>query len=98
MIFTVSVESANLKNSGGIIKPHPYVELHVDDFKKHRSGVAKNTYQPKWNNEFTMYVYYVYNSYIWYLCNIHLIHIEIIHIFILFLDLLLHTQHCSIVC
>lgn len=62
LIFTVSVESANLKNSGGLIKPHPYVEFHVDDFKRHRSVVARNTYQPKWNNEFTVYVY-VYYSY-----------------------------------
>lgn len=57
LILTVSVESANLKSSGGIMKPHPYVELNVDDYKRHKSEIVRNTYQPKWNNEFTVYVY-----------------------------------------
>lgn len=73
--MTVSVESANLKSSGGIMKPHPYVELNVDDFKRHKSEIVRNTYQPKWNNEFTVYVY-VYVSVI--ICNNYLIYIEII--------------------
>jgi len=54
--FIISVESANLKNNGGLIKPHPYVELNVDDFKRHKTEVFKNTYLPKWNEEFTVYV------------------------------------------
>lgn len=61
MIIFVSVESAHLKNNGGLIKPHPYVELSVDDFKRHKTEVIKNTYQPKWNEEFTVYVYQNYS-------------------------------------
>lgn len=56
-LYIVTVESAQLKNNGGLIKPHPYVELSVDDFKRHKTEVIKNTYQPKWNEEFTVYVY-----------------------------------------
>jgi len=52
----VLVENADLKNNGGLIKPHPYVELIVDDFKRNKTEVIKNTYQPKWNEEFTVYV------------------------------------------
>lgn len=39
------------------MKPHPYVELNVDDFKRHKTEVIKNAYQPKWNEEFTLYVH-----------------------------------------
>ncbi|KAL5237168.1 hypothetical protein ACI65C_004578 [Semiaphis heraclei] len=52
----VTIESANIKNSGGLIKPHPYVELIVDDCKRNKTEVIKNTYQPKWNEEFTVLV------------------------------------------
>ncbi|XP_060844747.1 E3 ubiquitin-protein ligase Su(dx)-like [Rhopalosiphum padi] len=52
----VTIESADLKNNGGLIKPHPYVELIVDDFKRNKTEVIKNTYQPKWNEEFTVLV------------------------------------------
>ncbi|XP_025424061.1 E3 ubiquitin-protein ligase Su(dx) isoform X2 [Sipha flava] len=52
----VTIESGHLKNNGGLIKPHPYVELNVDDFKRHKTEVIKNTYQPKWNEEFTVLV------------------------------------------
>lgn len=59
--IAVLVESASLKNNGGLIKPHPYVELIVDDCKRNKTEVIKNTYQPKWNEEFTVYVnsYYI---------------------------------------
>lgn len=57
ILYIISVESAHLKNQGGIIKPHPYVELSVDDCKIHKTEVIKNTYQPKWNEQFTVYVY-----------------------------------------
>jgi len=56
IFIAVLVESADLKNNGGLIKPHPYVELIVDDFKRNKTEVIKNTYQPKWNEEFTVYV------------------------------------------
>jgi len=55
--FIISVESAVLKSTGQIVKPYPYVELSVDDFKKHRTQIFKNTYQPKWNEEVTVYVF-----------------------------------------
>lgn len=58
MFCIVLVENAHLKNNGGLIKPHPYVELCVDDIKRHKTEVIKNSYQPKWNEEFTMYVTY----------------------------------------
>jgi len=45
-----------------LIKPHPYVELIVDDCKKNKTEVIKNTYQPKWNEEFTVYVNSYYRS------------------------------------
>lgn len=56
LICIVLVENAHLKNNGGLIKPHPYVELCVDDIKRHKTEVIKNSYQPKWNEEFTMYL------------------------------------------
>lgn len=53
--YLFSVESAHLKNNGGLIRPHPYVEINVDDYKRHKTEVLKNTYQPKWNEELTVY-------------------------------------------
>ncbi|VVC44025.1 E3 ubiquitin-protein ligase, SMURF1 type,WW domain,C2 domain,HECT domain [Cinara cedri] len=52
----VTIESAHLKSNGGLIRPHPYVELNIDDYKRHKTEVLKNTYQPKWNEEFTVLV------------------------------------------
>nr|XP_018912651.1 PREDICTED: E3 ubiquitin-protein ligase Su(dx)-like [Bemisia tabaci] len=55
--LSVTVECAHLRCSGGFLKPNPYVEINVDDNKNvRRSEVVKCTYQPKWNEEFTVLV------------------------------------------
>jgi hypothetical protein len=41
---------------GSIFKPNPYVELSVDEKNPRKTEVVKCTYQPKWNEEFTVYV------------------------------------------
>lgn len=51
----VSVEEASLRNNG-FLKPNPYVELVIDNKSKRKTDVVKNTYLPKWNEEFTVLV------------------------------------------
>lgn len=57
----LSVECAHLKNAATafLLKPNPYVELYVDNAHVRKTEVVKCTYQPKWNEEFTMYVFYM---------------------------------------
>lgn len=50
-----SVEAAVLK-SASFLKPNPYVEFSVDDKSPRKTEVSKSTYQPKWNEEFTILV------------------------------------------
>lgn len=38
------------------LKPNPYVEFSVDDKSPRKTEVAKSTYTPKWNEEFTILV------------------------------------------
>lgn len=38
------------------MKPNPYVELSIDDKSPRKTEIVKNTYQPKWNEEFTVLV------------------------------------------
>ncbi|GLH02563.1 E3 ubiquitin-protein ligase Nedd-4 [Gryllus bimaculatus] len=54
--LSVTVECAHLRTSGSLFKPNPYVELAIDDKAPRRTEVVKCTYQPKWNEEFTVLV------------------------------------------
>ena len=51
----ISVEAAVLRSSS-FLKPNPYVEFSVDDKSPRKTEVSKSTYQPKWNEEFTILV------------------------------------------
>lgn len=50
------MECAHLRGSSSFLKPNPYVELSIDDKSPRRTEFVKNTYQPKWNEEFTVLV------------------------------------------
>lgn len=54
--LSVTVECAHLRGSTSFLKPNPYVELSVDDKTPVKTEVVKCTYQPKWNEEFTVLV------------------------------------------
>uniref|UniRef100_A0A0K8U0N9 HECT-type E3 ubiquitin transferase n=1 Tax=Bactrocera latifrons TaxID=174628 RepID=A0A0K8U0N9_BACLA len=53
--LSVTIEEASLRNNG-FLKPNPYVELVIDNKSKRKTDVVKNTYLPKWNEEFTVLV------------------------------------------
>lgn len=55
ILYGFSVEEASLRNNG-FLKPNPYVELVIDNKSKRKTDVVKNTYLPKWNEEFTVLV------------------------------------------
>lgn len=42
--------------SSTFLKPNPYIEFSVDDKSPRKTEVSKSTYQPKWNEEFTILV------------------------------------------
>ncbi|XP_054281967.1 E3 ubiquitin-protein ligase Su(dx)-like [Macrosteles quadrilineatus] len=54
--LSVTIECAHLRNGGSFLKPNPYVELSVDEKPPRKTEVVKCTYQPKWNEEFTVLV------------------------------------------
>ncbi|XP_075213345.1 WW domain containing E3 ubiquitin protein ligase suppressor of deltex [Lycorma delicatula] len=54
--LSITIECAHLRTIGSIWKPNPYVELYVDDKNPRKTDVVKCTYQPKWNEEFTVLV------------------------------------------
>jgi len=54
--LSVTIECAHLRVGGSFLKPNPYVELSVDDKTPRKTEVVKCTYQPKWNEEFTVLV------------------------------------------
>ena len=54
MIFFFSVECAHLRTANSFLKPNPYVEFSIDDKSPRKTEVVKNTYQPKWNEEFVV--------------------------------------------
>lgn len=51
----ILVEAAILRSST-FLKPNPYIEFSVDDKSPRKTEVSKSTYQPKWNEEFTILV------------------------------------------
>uniref|UniRef100_A0A1B0C034 HECT-type E3 ubiquitin transferase n=1 Tax=Glossina palpalis gambiensis TaxID=67801 RepID=A0A1B0C034_9MUSC len=53
--LSVTIEEASLRNNG-FLKPNPYVELLIDNKSKRKTEVVKNTYLPKWNEEFTVLI------------------------------------------
>lgn len=53
--LSVTIEGAILTNST-FLKPNPYIEFSVDDKSPRKTEVSKSTYQPKWNEEFTILV------------------------------------------
>uniref|UniRef100_A0A1A9UR01 HECT-type E3 ubiquitin transferase n=1 Tax=Glossina austeni TaxID=7395 RepID=A0A1A9UR01_GLOAU len=53
--LSVTIEEAFLR-SNGFLKPNPYVELLIDNKSKRKTEVVKNTYLPKWNEEFTVLI------------------------------------------
>ncbi|XP_054741630.1 E3 ubiquitin-protein ligase Su(dx) [Anastrepha obliqua] len=53
--LSVTIEEASLRNNG-FLKPNPYVELVIDYKSKRKTDVVKNTYLPKWNEEFTVLI------------------------------------------
>lgn len=54
--LSVTIECAHLRGGSSFLKPNPYVELSVDDKTPRKTEVVKCTYQPKWNEEFTVLV------------------------------------------
>ncbi|XP_026682027.1 E3 ubiquitin-protein ligase Su(dx) [Diaphorina citri] len=57
--LSITIECAHLRRGGqggGLLKPNPYIELYVDYKNPKTTRVVKNTYQPKWNEEFTVLV------------------------------------------
>lgn len=53
--LSVTIEGAVLRSST-FLKPNPYVEFSVDDKSPRKTEVSKSTYQPKWNEKFTVLV------------------------------------------
>ncbi|EDV94215.1 GH25213 [Drosophila grimshawi] len=53
--LSVTIEEASLRNNG-FLKPNPYVELLVDSKSKRKTDLVKNSYLPKWNEEFTVLI------------------------------------------
>ncbi|KAF3420138.1 hypothetical protein E2986_11527 [Frieseomelitta varia] len=51
----IAIEGAVLRSST-FLKPNPYIEFSVDDKSPRKTEVSKSTYQPKWNEEFTILV------------------------------------------
>uniref|UniRef100_A0A146M3E5 E3 ubiquitin-protein ligase n=1 Tax=Lygus hesperus TaxID=30085 RepID=A0A146M3E5_LYGHE len=54
--LSVTVECAHLRVGTSFLKPNPYVEILVDERNARKTEVVKCTYQPKWNEEFTLLV------------------------------------------
>lgn len=54
--LSVTIECAHLRVGSSLFKPNPYVEIFVDDKNPRKTEVVKCTYQPKWNEEFTVLV------------------------------------------
>lgn len=48
------MECAHLRNS--LIRPNPYVEISVDGTNPRKTETVKSTFQPKWNETFTLLV------------------------------------------
>ncbi|XP_017022180.1 E3 ubiquitin-protein ligase Su(dx) [Drosophila kikkawai] len=53
--LSVTIEEASLRNNG-FLKPNPYVELLIDNKSKRKTDLVKNSYLPKWNEEFTVLI------------------------------------------
>ncbi|XP_037927507.1 E3 ubiquitin-protein ligase Su(dx) [Teleopsis dalmanni] len=53
--LSVTIEEASMRNNG-FLKPNPYVELLIDNKSKRKTEVVKNSYLPKWNEEFTVLI------------------------------------------
>lgn len=56
MISLIPVEGAVLRERSSFLKPNPYVEFLIDEKSSRKTEFVKNTYQPKWNEEFTVLV------------------------------------------
>ncbi|KAL1124232.1 hypothetical protein AAG570_002002, partial [Ranatra chinensis] len=56
LFVVILVECAHLRIGSGFLKPNPYIELSVDDKNPRKTEVVKCTYQPKWNEQFTVLV------------------------------------------
>uniref|UniRef100_A0A069DXJ8 E3 ubiquitin-protein ligase n=1 Tax=Panstrongylus megistus TaxID=65343 RepID=A0A069DXJ8_9HEMI len=54
--LSVTIECAHLRVGTSFLKPNPYVEISVDDKSPRKTEIVKCTYQPKWNEEFTLLV------------------------------------------
>lgn len=53
--LSITIEEASLRNNG-FLKPNPYVELCIDNKSKRKTDAMKNTYLPKWDEEFTVLI------------------------------------------
>ncbi|XP_015603957.1 E3 ubiquitin-protein ligase Su(dx) [Cephus cinctus] len=53
--LSITIEAAILRSSS-FLKPNPYIEFSVDEQSPRKTEVSKSTYQPKWNEEFTILV------------------------------------------
>ncbi|SPP79309.1 E3 ubiquitin-protein ligase Su(dx) isoform X1 [Drosophila guanche] len=53
--LSVTIEEASLRNNG-FLKPNPYVELLIDSKSKRKTDQVKNSFLPKWNEEFTVLI------------------------------------------
>jgi len=54
--LNVIIDSAKLNSTGGIFKPDPYVELSVDGKLPRKTEYMKSTYNPSWQERFTLLV------------------------------------------
>ncbi|CAG0889611.1 unnamed protein product [Darwinula stevensoni] len=52
----VTVDSASLNQSGSLFKPSPYVQVLVDGKHSKKTDVVRGTYNPKFNDPFTLLV------------------------------------------
>ncbi|XP_066598927.1 E3 ubiquitin-protein ligase Su(dx) [Prorops nasuta] len=53
--LSITIEAAKISNTT-FLKPNPYIEFSVDNKSPRKTEVSKSTYQPKWNEEFTILV------------------------------------------
>ena len=49
--LSLTLECGRINQSGGLLKPNPYVEIAVDGKPPKKTEICKSTYQPKWNEE-----------------------------------------------
>ena len=54
--LSLTLECGRINQSGGLLKPNPYVEISVDGKPPKKTETCKSTYQPKWSEPITLLV------------------------------------------